>query len=277
MARPDTEGPDRGALIRDTFDLVLAYPQWQGSGRPENLERGARAAASVCAKYGSLETVPSAGAGESLEGVNRATAILQQFMAAQAILARRRPDRVLTAGGDCACDIAVIDYLRQRHAELTVIWFDAHLDANTPVTSPSGNLHGMPVASILGAAPRFLRDLMGPRVDPERFRYVSAAVGDDGDWDLQRRHSLTWLDPAELPEGPIHIHFDLDCLDPAEFPHLAYTDGSLRTADAIKLVGRLAAAGHLVGLTVTEFAPADEAAAIEGAVFIRDLCDAAII
>ena len=119
------------------FDLVLSYPQWQGSGRSENLIRGADAAAQVCGQYGTLASVPSAGIGEASNGINRWTAILEQFRAAQAILNDRQPRRVLTAGGDCACDIAVIDYLHNRYPDLTVIWVDAHLDANSPSTLPA--------------------------------------------------------------------------------------------------------------------------------------------
>ena len=143
------------------FDLALSYPQWQGSGRSTNLRRGAEAAAEVCGQYAPLMRVPLAGDGEAAGGINRWTAIFDQFRSAQNILSEMRPERVLTAGGDCAVDVAVIDYLHRRYPDLTVIWVDAHLDANTPDTSPSGNFHGMPVATIMGSAPTALRGLLG--------------------------------------------------------------------------------------------------------------------
>ncbi|MGA0607933.1 arginase family protein [Phenylobacterium sp. VNQ135] len=258
------------------FDLVLAYPQWQGSGRSENLRRGAKAAAEVCARYGPLASAPLSGDGEARGGINRWTAILDQFRAARAILAERRPDRVLTAGGDCACDVAVIDHLRRRHPDLTVIWVDAHLDANTAATSPSGNFHGMPVATLMGQAPADLAPLLAPPLDPARFRYVAAQVGDDGEWAFQREKGLEWLRPGERIEGPVHIHFDLDALDPAEFPHLAYPEGRLRIDDGLALVRTVAGWGGLVGLTITEFAPADDEAARDGARVIDSLCRAAL-
>ena len=150
------------------------------------------------------------------------------------------PKRVLTAGGDCAVDIAVIDYLNRIHPKLTVIWVDAHLDGNTPETSPSGSFHGMPVAAIMGRAPEPMRALLGAPINPARFRYFGVQVGDDGDWALQREFELGMLDPQSLPSGPVHIHFDLDVLDPAEFPYLAYTDGDLAIDEAVALVGRIA-------------------------------------
>jgi arginase len=264
--------------VDNPFDLVLSYPQWQGSGRPEHLRRGAEAAAQVCRNYGPLVRVPEAGEGEASGGIRRWTAIAEQFRSAQAILDARQPRRILTAGGDCACDIAVIDYLHRRYPDLTVIWVDAHLDANTVNTTPSGNFHGMPVAAILGSAPVDLQALLSTPLPPTQFRYVSAHVGDEGDWAFQRAHDLMWLEPGQriaeqAVSGPIHIHFDLDALDPAEFPHVAYPDGRLPFNVGLALVR--GAAADLVGLTITEFAPADERAAQDGSCFLERLCKAA--
>ena len=267
------------------FDLVLSYPQWQGSGRPEHLRRGAQAAAEVCRHYGPLAQVADAGEGEDSGGINRWTAILEQFRSARAILDERRPRRLLTAGGDCACDIAVIDYLHRQYPDLTVIWVDAHLDANTADTSPSGNFHGMPVAAIMGSAPAELQALLSTPLPPAQFHYVSAHLGDEGDWAFQRDHALTWLEPGQPAPGqpapgqhapaPIHIHFDLDALDPAEFPHVAYPEGKLPIEAGLALVRTLAATGTIVGLTITEFAPADQHGADEGSRFLERLCEAA--
>ena len=257
------------------FDLALAYPQWQGSGRHENLPRGAEAAAAVCARFAPRTSVPPSSREGDAHGVRRWEAIADQFHSAQDILARSGARRVLTAGGDCAVDVAVIDYLNNIHPDLNVIWIDAHLDANTPETSPSGSFHGMPVSAIMGRAPEPLRAVMGRPVDPARFRYFGIQVGDEGDRALQRELDLKMLDPQVLPDGPVHIHFDLDVLDPAEFPYLAYTDGKLAVDDAIALVGRIAAQADVVGFTVTEFAPADEGAAQDGSKVIERLCAAA--
>jgi arginase len=254
------------------FDLVLSYPQWQGSGRSKNLQRGAQAAAEVCSRYGPLVQVPIAGEGEAKAGINRWSAILEQFSSAQAILKERKPQRIMTAGGDCACDIAVIDYLHRKYPDLTVIWVDAHLDANTPDTTPSGDFHGMPVATLMGSAPAELSGLLGAPLPPEQFRYVSAHLGDEGDWAFQRQNGLSWLEPDQTISGPVHIHFDLDALNPAEFPHVAYPDGKLSLEAGLALVRNVATSGTLVGLTITEFAPADESGATDGSAFLKQLC-----
>jgi arginase len=213
--------------------------------------------------------------GEAAGGINRWTAILDQFRSAQAILQEVQPRRVLTAGGDCAIDIAVIDHLHRRYPDLTVVWVDAHLDANTPETSPSGDFHGMPVATLLGRPPLALLGLLGQPVPPSRFVYVGAHVGDDGEWAFQREHGLSWFEPGRSLPGPVHIHFDLDALDPAEFPHLAYPEGRLSLDAGVELVRQVAAGGDLVGLTITEFAPADATAALAGSRYLHRLCEAA--
>jgi len=261
--------------IRPCFDLALAYPQWQGSGRPENLARGAEATAAVCGRFAPLRRISMADADEAQDGVNRWRAIEEQFRSAQDILRETKPKRLLTAGGDCAVDIAVIDYLLRLYPDLTVIWVDAHLDANTPATSPSGNFHGMPVAAILGSPPAALAPYLGRPLDPSRFRYFAASVGDQGDWDFQKSRALAWLDAEAIIDGPVHIHFDLDVLDPGQFPFLAYPDGSLAPQEGIDLVRRIAASATLVGLTITEFAPANDSDAAQGALFIEQLCEAA--
>lgn len=259
------------------FDLSLSYPQWQGSGRPVNLPRGAAAAAAVCARYAPMASVPLMDSpAQSAHGVRFWDAILEQFRRAQDILARSGARRVLTAGGDCAVDVAVIDYLNAVHRDLQVIWIDAHIDANTPATSPSGNFHGMPVSAILGRAPEPMRALLGTPIDPARFYYFGAHVGDDGDWALQRELDLKLLDPDAKLSGPVHIHFDLDVLDPREFPHVAYPEGNVGVEDAIAVVARIAWEADVVGLTVTEFAPADDDQAREGSQVIARLCEAVV-
>lgn len=258
------------------FDLTLGYAQWQGSGRSEHIPRGAATVAEVCKRFAPLVPIDLSDTPGDGEGVQRWNAILEQFASAQAILTERKPERMLTAGGDCAVDIAPIDYLHGLYPDLTVIWIDTHVDANTPDTSPSGNLHGMPVSAIMGHAPKSMRRLMGAPIAPEQFRYYGVRVGDDGDWAFQREHGLGSYDPAIPVTGPVHIHFDLDVLEPSEFPHLAYPEpGGLRLDDALALVRGIAEHGDIVGLTITEFAPADDEAAREGGKFIERLCRAA--
>jgi arginase len=247
------------------FELCLAFPQWQGSGRSSNLARGGVATARACERFAPKVDVPMSGGGQRLHGVNNWTAVFDQMRAAQRILAEHAPRRVLTAGGDCSVDVAVIDYLNGLHAGLNVVWFDAHLDANTSATSPSGNFHGMPVAAIMGNAPAPMKDALRHPLDPSQFHYHGVRVGDDGDWAFKALHNLRMLRLPVTITGPVHIHFDLDVLNPDEFPHLAYAEpGGPGIDAAVSVVGEIAASANVVGLTITEFAPANEGAASDG-------------
>ena len=127
---------------------------------------------------------------------------------------------------------------------------------------------------------RFISDLdgFGRLVEASR----AAIAGLDGAVLGVAPHSLRAVTPDELrevaalvPDGPIHIHFDLDALDPAAFPHLAYPEGDLSLEAGLAVVRAAARSGRLVGLSITEFAPADEAGAIDGGRYIARLCEAA--
>jgi len=96
----------------------------------------------------------------------------------------------------------------------------------------------------------------------------------DGDYALQRELNLKQLDPHAPIEGPVHVHFDLDVLDPSEFPYVAYPDGGLKIDDAIALVRRIARQADMVGFTVTEFAPSNVDEARSGSEVITRLCEA---
>jgi arginase len=259
------------------FDLALGYLQWQGSSRSTNILRGAKAVADVCSRFAPLASLSESDMTGDDHGVNHWNAIHDQFRQAQRMLAEHRPRRLLTAGGDCAVDIAAIDYLNGVYPDLQVIWIDAHMDANTPETSPSGYFHGMPVTAIMGYAPEPMRRLQGTPLTPERFRYYGVrVVGDSGDREFVSTHGLRALDTDHDFSGPVHIHFDLDVLDPVEFPYLAYREpDGVSVVTALALVRRIAAQADLVGLTITEFAPANDDEARKGALVVEQICQAA--
>lgn len=264
------------ASMTKPFDLALSYPQWQGSSRSIHILRGAKATAEVCSRFAPLVSLRETDATGDDHGVHHWHAIYDQFRQAQQVLAEHRPRRLLTAGGDCAVDIAAIDYLNGVYPNLQVIWIDAHMDANTPETSPSGYFHGMPVSAIMGFAPEPLRRLQGAPVKPERFKYYGIRVADPGDKAFGSTMGLRTLETNEAFSGPVHIHFDLDSLDPREFPYLSYPEpNGVSIDDAVALVRRIATQADLVGLTITEFAPANADEVRGGSVVIEQICRAA--
>ena len=134
-----------------------------------------------------------------------------------------------------------------------VLWLDAHGDLNTPETTPSGNVHGMPLAAALGLCDGFSRDgLRLPAVDPQRVALVGVRSLDPGEQELVRDlgvavYTISDLDRrgmepviAEALEHVadggsfVHVSVDLDVVDPEVAPGVGDpVRGGLRTARCI--------------------------------------------
>jgi arginase len=144
----------------------------------------------------------------------------------------------LVLGGDHSVAIGTLAGVSKHYKNLGVIWYDAHGDLNTAETSPSGNIHGMPLAASLGLGHRLLTDLGGycPKVKPENVVIIGARALDDGEKDLIKEigikvytmHEIDRMGMAKVMEETIaylkektdgvHLSLDLDGLDPSDCP-----------------------------------------------------------
>jgi len=148
----------------------------------------------------------------------------------------------IVLGGDHSVAVGTVSgaghYFRQRGESLGLIWLDAHADMNTPDTSPSGNIHGMPLACILGMGPAELTDLRGyrPKIDPRSAVIVGLRdvdqlekphVRDSGIRaftmrDIDERGMRSVMEEALriASEGGagFHLSLDMDFVDPADAP-----------------------------------------------------------
>lgn len=144
----------------------------------------------------------------------------------------------LILGGDHSIAIGTLAGIAKHFHHLGVIWFDAHGDLNTANTSPSGNIHGMPLAASLGYGHESLTEIAGysPKVQPENLVIIGARSLDEGERALIRErgigiytmHDIDRLgmavvmqkaidDLREKTDG-IHLSLDLDGLDPQDAP-----------------------------------------------------------
>lgn len=147
-------------------------------------------------------------------------------------------------GGDHSIAIGSVSgiarYFRERGESFGLIWFDAHADINTPDTSPSGNIHGMPLATLLGYGDEQLVGLGGfsPKLDPQFFAHVGARDLDEGEKarihglglkdhfftmsDIDKRGMLQCIndaiDIASQASGGYAVTFDIDVIDPRFAP-----------------------------------------------------------
>ncbi|AMM24372.1 arginase [Variovorax sp. PAMC 28711] len=186
----------------------------------------------------------------------------------------------LMLGGDHCLAIgsisAVAWHARRRKKKLCVLWLDAHTDVNTGDTSPSGNLHGMPVACLLGHGPAALTGWSGERaaLTPDALRFLGIRSVDADEkqairtlglnvFDMRHidehgmRHTLTEALQDVDEDTHLHVSFDLDCLDPAIAPGVGTGVRGGPTYREMQLCMEMVAdTGRLGSVDVVELNPA---------------------
>jgi arginase len=163
---------------------------------------------------------------------------------------------VVVASGDCLTALGTVTGLQTAGADPAVVWFDAHGDVQTPETTSSGYLAGMSLRLLTEYRPELIASRLGLRPVPEdRIVLVGARDLDPPEVTYLdrapiRRRRVTDLSVADVPDGPLYVHVDLDVIDGAQLPGLRYpTPGGPdagQVADALSLLfgtGRVAAVG----------------------------------
>lgn len=208
---------------------------------------------------------------------------LREIRAACEDLAQR-VEGVLTAGGlplilggDHSIAIGSISgfaaYCRKRNESAGLIWFDAHADMNTPETSPSGNIHGMPLAVSLGYGAPELTEIGGfkPKLDPALCVHVGARDIDLEERKLVSKLGIRFMTMREIDErgmsacmdeaiqiasrasGGYAVTFDVDALDPGDAPGSGtLVRGGLTYREAHLAMEKVAEAGGMSSLEVVE-------------------------
>jgi arginase len=186
----------------------------------------------------------------------------------------------LLMGGDHGLAIGSISaiawHCRRQGRHLRVIWLDAHADVNTEAISPSGNLHGMPVACLLGHGPPSLVGWSGERMAlrPGDIDFIGIRSVDADERLAIRTLGLQVFDMRHIDEHGmrntmtevlqdidenthLHVSFDLDCLDPADAPGVGTGVRGGPTYREIQLcMEMIADTGRLCSLDVVEINPA---------------------
>ena len=186
----------------------------------------------------------------------------------------------LVLGGDHSIAVGTISgiakWARPKRRKVGVLWVDAHSDINTPATSPTGNIHGMPLAALLGLGPAELGAIAGrfAKVAPANVALVGIRSVDEGerrhlkrlgvnvytmaDIDRQGIHSVMEGALAQVTAGTdlVHVSFDLDSVDPSLAPGVGTpVKGGLDYREAHLIMELVAAAGVLTSLEIVEINP----------------------
>lgn len=183
-------------------------------------------------------------------------------------------------GGDHSIAVGTIAgiarHFAKREQRLGVIWIDAHADMNTPESSPSGNVHGMPLACCIGSGPRELTHLAGhvPMVRPENVALVGLRSIDEmerlnvrgtgvraftmRDIDEQGMTAVISraIQAASTGTEGFHVSFDMDSVDPSEAPGVGTpVQGGLTYREAHLAMESICDSGRLTSLEVVEVNP----------------------
>lgn len=171
---------------------------------------------------------------------------------------------------------AVARWCRRVGKKLRVVWLDAHADFNTSEVTPSGNVHGMPVACLCGLGPKALTHLGGsaPAITPDVVRQIGIRSVDEGEKRLVKEYGLDIYDMRYIDEvgmkramdealagidadTHVHVSFDVDFLDPGIAPGVGTTvPGGPNYREAQLVMEMIADTGRMGSLDVVELNPA---------------------
>jgi arginase len=183
----------------------------------------------------------------------------------------------LILGGDHSIAIGsfagAASYYKKQNETLGLIWFDAHADMNTPDSTPSGNIHGMPLAALLGYGAPELTHVAGfaPKLDPKLCAHVGARDIDPGERELIKKLGMRFFTMREIDERGMKdvmdeaiqiasrgiagygVTFDVDVLDPGDAPGSGtLVRGGLTYREAHLGMEKIAEAGGMRSLEIVE-------------------------
>ena len=183
----------------------------------------------------------------------------------------------LILGGDHSIAIGsfagAASYYKKQNETLGLIWFDAHADMNTPETTPSGNIHGMPLAALFGHGAPELTNVAGfaPKLDPRLCAHVGARDIDPGEREMIKKLGVRFFTMREIDERGMKdvmdeaikiasrgsagytVTFDVDVLDPGDAPGSGtLVRGGLTYREAHLGMEKIAETGGMRSLEIVE-------------------------
>ncbi len=260
--------------MKDTSRLDILFPDWQGYGESKASYAGALALANALADRFTFTSipVPQTMPLTNQEGVLGLDENLSMLRSMRRLLEDKTPSSTFMIGGTCASEIGPVSYLNHKlNGDLCVLWFDAHGDLNTPASSPSGHLHGMPLRTLLGEGhPSVLAEAFSV-LSPEQVILVGTRDLDRPEVAFIQQNAIQLFPPAQLTSHDalisaiesrnvrnVYLHLDLDILDPKSFPHLLVpTPGGLSPYSLTHLIHAITDRFNVAGFSVVEYVTHD--------------------
>lgn len=183
--------------------------------------------------------------------------------------------QTIILGGDHSLSLATVSAFKIVHPRTKLIWVDAHTDINTPETSPTGNLHGMPIAALMGLYEKQLEpgwSWLTPCLNPSDIVYIGVRDTDPGEEKFlkqlgirvyrmeeirSRGLSAIWPEIRRwLANDPLLVSFDVDALDPRYAPATGVpVPGGLNLQQAFEIADFVRKTQQMVGFEIVEFDP----------------------
>lgn len=183
-------------------------------------------------------------------------------------------------GGDHSIAIGsaagLASFYRKREKRIGIVWLDAHTDINTPETTPSGNIHGMPLAALLGRGPKELTHVSGfaPKLLPENAVVIGARSVDPGERELIKTLGVRVFTMSEVDErgmsdvieeaieiasrntAGFHVTMDMDFIDPFYAPGVGTPErGGATYREGHLAMEKMSDSGHVLSVELTEVNP----------------------
>lgn len=177
-------------------------------------------------------------------------------------------------GGDHSLSFGSISALLQHNPDLKVLWIDAHADINTPETSPSGNIHGMPLAGLIGLAEKeqFHMPWLVQKLQPDNLIYLGLRDIDEGERAFIETYNIENYTPQDIrntglkhilsnisekwKDEKVHLSFDIDSLDSSLVPATGTpVDQGLNLKEALTIINWAKQNLQLSSFEVVEFHP----------------------
>jgi len=250
--------------------MNIFIPQWQGSGAHNNLFYGAHAIKEFIEKNKTIEFeqiyINEKENTELRNNIIGYEILNNQLKNLEQTLYKKEPKRLFTIGGGCEIEIPIVSYLNEKYKDLTLFWYDAHGDLNSPKSSKSKLFHGMPL--------RFLTDpnissgkikinkinskninLLGTRdLDrPEREYIEENNIRAISVEEIRNKDDFKSAIKSTSKNRKAYIHIDLDVLDPQYYKNVKCpTNDGLSIEELITAIQAIIRQFDIVGFSIVE-------------------------
>lgn len=257
-------------------DLIrLFFPQWQGSGDSNDLYFSAMEIYDLYLKDKKFVSIDVCShqrllIKNNILGLDPIAWNLEQVAD---MLRKKKPKKIFSIGGDCGIELGPVSYLNKVYnGDLAVVWFDAHADLNTPLSSPSERFHGMPLRCLLGEGDEAVLNHCFSYIGPSQVILAGVRELDLGEEEYIQNNDLSIVSTDQMINSEnsivdqirskhlrnVYVHVDLDVLDPGNFPYSKCpVHGGVSKQQLLEQLHKIDNGFNIVGFSIVEYLSRD--------------------